>query len=434
MKIKILVTLLLGSSLSAEVQDYNIDQLIKMAVQNNPSILLQSAKSAQSKAIVSQSTSDYFPQLSISALGGYQGGRTPAIQNEIQYDETTSNGEVEASQLIYDFGKTGGRIYSAGYKEEAQKFNEHATLNSTVNDVYQNYYTVLEKKHLVVVQEESLKLEKFQYYEATEYFKAGVKSKIDVTNAQVSVSTAKLSLIQARFDYKLARVALENVLGIRPNRGQYLLVDNDTDIDTMMQSFQVQGEDLEALNKKASKNRPELNANKKTIEANEEEIVTAKGDYFPRLDAVGKYNKYFEKSEFQSDEQYSAMLRLQWNLFSGLDTQSQVQEQRSIKLQNQATLVQNSLNVRQEVTTAYLTSQEYVESLQVNYDTVQFSTENLEQAKAQYKQGIGDYLQYNDAQVQYISAKTNFLIAYFNYKKSLAQISYTTGDLGQEYY
>ena len=433
MKKHFISALILSSSLYAQTQTYDLDQLIGLSIQNNPSLSVQKARSVQSKAFSSRTTSQYLPQLNVSADAGQNGGKTPDIQGGADYDDSIVSGEVQAQQLIYDFGKTGGAIDSAQFKESAQKFNEDAILSSTVNDVYQNYYNVLEKKHLIAVQEESLKLQEFQYYEATEYLKAGVKTKIDVTNAQVSVSTAKLALIQARFDYKRSRVSLENTLGFQPNYGDYLLYDKDNDIKTMMDSIENATANLEVLHKKAKQDRPELNANKELISASNEDVISAKGDYFPRLDAVGTYNKYFEHSEFQAEEQYTAVVRLQWNLFSGLDTQSQVQEQRGAKLENEATLALNNLNVRQEVTNAYLESQEYIESLQVNFDTVNFATDNLEQAREQYKQGINTYLEYNDAQVKYISAKTDFLVAYFNYKKSLAQLKFTTGDFALEY-
>jgi len=431
MKKYFLGTLLLASTMYA--QTYDLAQLIEIAIQYNPSLSIQTARSAQSKASVSSTRAQYLPQVNIEGNAGRTGGTTPAIQGEVDYDDTLLSGNIQAQQLIYDFGKTGGKIDLARYNEQAQLFNENATLSSTVNDVYQNYYTVLEKKHLISVQAESLKLQEFQFYQAKQYLKAGVKTKIDVTNAQVSVSTAKLALIQARFDYKRAKVSLENTLGTRPNQGDYTLFDSNDNISTMMNSIEKKGESLETLNKKAIKSRPELKANKELISASSEDIISAKGDYFPRLDVIGNYNKNFEKSDFQAEQQYSASLRLQWKIFSGLDTQSRVEEKRGVKLENEANLALNKLNIRQEVTNAYLEAQEYIESLQVNFDTVNFATDNLEQAKEQYKQGINTYLEYNDAQVKYISAKANFLVAFFNYKKSLAQIKFTTGDFAQEY-
>ena len=46
-------------------------------------------------------------------------------------------------------------------------------------------------------------------------YEAGVGNPIEVTDAQVGLSNAKLSYIQALYDYKVALASLERAMGVR---------------------------------------------------------------------------------------------------------------------------------------------------------------------------------------------------------------------------
>ena len=65
---------------------------------------------------------------------------------------------------------------------------------------------------MIHVAKESIKINKFQLYQAQEYFKAKVKTKIDVTNAQLQLSNSNMDLLKAKFNVKKANAKLITLL------------------------------------------------------------------------------------------------------------------------------------------------------------------------------------------------------------------------------
>ena len=54
-----------------------------------------------------------------------------------------------------------------------------------------------------------------QLEQASEYFKAGVRTRIDVTNAQLQLSNSKLDLLKAEFGLESANTSLISILGVK---------------------------------------------------------------------------------------------------------------------------------------------------------------------------------------------------------------------------
>jgi len=302
-----------------------------------------------------------------------------------------------------------------------------------INTISQDYYDVIEKKRLIVVQEESIVLSKKQFYQAKEFFKAGVKSKIDVTDAEVNYSTAQQDLIGAQLDYKLAVIQLEKDIGAIPNDGNYELALSDDNIHTLYNNISKDEMKLSEFKEKALKNRPELHALKLTIKGDEDSVKSAKGDYLPEIYAQGTYQENGDNGNNIIEDSASATINLKWNLFSGFDTDADVERLRSIKLQDDMNLQSSKLEIIQDVSQAVLSTQLYKATLTLNYKTVKLATQSLDEAQQRYKVGLGDYIEYNNAQVKYINAKTNFYVAYFNYKKSLADVEFSTANLLNKY-
>ena len=87
--------------------------------------------------------------------------------------------------------------------------------------------------------------------QARAFFEVGTKPKFDVTKAEVDLSNAKLNLIKAENAFRLARVALNNAMGL-PEAPDYEVADQ--------LSFQRVEIDLDETIRKAYDRRPDLKA------------------------------------------------------------------------------------------------------------------------------------------------------------------------------
>jgi outer membrane protein len=419
----IMVVLFLAPAISiGEEIQLTLEQGIAMALKHNPSIEAARQQCLQSNANLTQARADYLPQVRVDGSYGRQHieDLTPEDEGNVGYSG------VSASQLIYDFGKTGGGISASRFGFNAANENFLQLQQNVILDVKQSYYSVLEKRRLIEVSRQAVENYEQQLYRAREYFKAGVRTRIDVTNAQVELSNARLDLLQAKSDLKTARVSLEEILGVTPNNGDYSLVGYSGPLTELAPTKPPMDFSLDTMLAAATENRPALRQAKEQVKSAEATIRQAQGDYFPSINANAGYDAYDSDLPNMTD-QWQVNVGVTWNIFSGLRTKGAVAEARGKYLEQQANLRDLQLSVTREVTESYLQAEENSESVDLADETLDLAAENLQLAEERYKAGLNDMIEFNDAQLSYTRSQSSLVSAYYDYLSARARIEYATG-------
>jgi len=406
----------------AATESLTLDDCIEIAIGNNPQIEIARQQYFGNTGALTQAKSLYLPRLS----GGIGYGRQ-YIDSELPVTEdNVGSALLQASQLIFDFGKTTGLIDTQAFNVSASSENLAQVYHDIVFQVKSSFYTVLESKRLIVVAEEAVANFEQQLYRAEKYYEAGVRTRIDVTNAQVNLSNQKLNLLLANSDYKTARVALEKILGSVPNGGDYEPVSNEPALDQLASKKPRMPGPLDELLVSAEKNRPGLKQFQFLVQAAESSVSQAEGDYWPTVDAVGNYNMY-ETDLTSLSDQWQIAARLNWEFFSGFETEGKVAEASAQLREVKAGLRNFQLEITQDVTDSYLQAEANREGVDIAAQTVELATENLRLAEGRYKAGIGDLLEFNDAQLLYTQNQSDLVVTYYNYLTALARIERAVG-------
>jgi outer membrane protein len=413
----------------AETQQLTLNECIKIALDNNPQIEIARQQYLASQGVLTQAKSFYLPRLSAGVGYGRQYIDTDRqnIANQSLVDEdNVGSALLQVSQLIFDFGKTTGLIDTSSFNLQASAENLAQTYHDLVFDVKSRFYTVLESKRLIGVAEQAVANFEQQLYRAQRFYESGVRTKIDVTNAEVNLANQKLNLLRANADYKTSLVSLEQVIGTVPNNGDYEPVASEPPIKELASQKPEMSDSLELLLQAAAENRPGLKQFDYLIQAAEASVTQAKGDYWPTIDAVGDYHK-FETDLPSLSDQWQITARLNWEFFSGFETEGKVAEASAQLREVQAGLRDFQLEVTRDVTDSYLRADENREGVDIADQTVELAEENLRLAEGRYKAGIGDLLEFNDAQLLYTENQSNLVITYYNYLTALARIDRAVG-------
>lgn len=406
----------------AATEELTLDDFIKIAMQNNPQIEIARQQYFGREGVLTQAKSLYLPHLS----GGVGYGRQ-YIDNDLPVTEdNVGTGLLRASQLIFDFGKTTGIIDASSFNLSASAENLAQVYHDLVFLVKSSFYSVLENKRLIEVAKQAVDNFEQQLYRAQKFYESGVRTKIDVTNAEVNLSNQKLNLLRATSEYKTARVALEKVIGTIPNNGDYEPITNEPPLKELATKKPQMPGPLDGLLLTAEENRPGLKQFQYLISAAEASVTQVKGDYWPTIDAVGDYNKY-ETDLANLSDQWQISARLNWEFFSGFETDGKVAEASAQLREVRAGLKDFELEVTQDVTDSYLRADENREGVDIADQTVELAEENLRLAEGRYKAGIGDLLEFNDAQLLYTENQSNLVITYYNYLTALARIDRAVG-------
>ena len=108
--------------------EMTVDQLIETALKYSPDINISTNQLDAAFARQDQADAGYLPQ--IDALGS-AGGQGIKLKDESGFtDDTLLSGTITATQLIYDFGKTGGSMDAARYDVNASD----ARLQQVISD------------------------------------------------------------------------------------------------------------------------------------------------------------------------------------------------------------------------------------------------------------------------------------------------------------
>jgi len=244
---------------------------VGLAIANHPDV-------SRGMAVVSQSTADvlvakgaWFPVLNYSIAPGYG----TAYSRETAAGAQSSGG---ISQLVYDFGKTPGRIEQA---DAALNRQRHA-LNSTIEGVAYtaaNQYVefAAAQATLDAAGEAIAKLNKLRGMIA-ERVRASLSSASDLTQADVAMQRANIDQAQARTRLDVAAANLAEIIGARPQTVADLASVNET----IMALGQGGGADIE--------NAPAMLAAKAAVNEADAQVKVVKSDYYPAVSLVANKN------------------------------------------------------------------------------------------------------------------------------------------------
>lgn len=425
MKIKNLLcaTLLVSFSYANE---HTLNDLIKIALDNNTNISISKLSVDNKKASIGVAKADYLPNLSATA---------EAAQYDLDNATTNNNGQVEsititASQLIYDFGKTYSAIAASKEDYEAALKEVTATTSNTILDVKTAYYNILNQYRLIEVAQESVKIDQLQLEQASEFLKAGVKTKIDVTNAKLQLSNSQLDLLKAQYALKNAKTQLITLLGKEHTQQELQIKSENRNIESLTKNIlQKDTFILDNLISEALNNRAEIMVQQSLVNYQRKLYSSSKGDFFPSIKLQGSYKDSNADQEISSLDatQYSAGLYLQWDFFSGFRTTSNTQKSLAQLLTAKQNLKFQKLNVTEEVTSSYYKVNESIDSLKIAVLNVELANQNLELAQQRYINGLNDIVELNDAKLDFVEAKNSLVNTYYDYQTALANLDYARG-------
>src|SRR5574344_617697 len=430
-----------------------LNDCIALALNNNPAIKNARYNYGLSKANVGIARSEFFPTIGVGT--GYNISDTKTSK----YTSNTNAYSVEASlnQLIWNFGRTNSHIKMQKFYLIADEYNFYNTVRETTFLVKERYYEVLAARATVLINQAYVDINERNYQRTKAYFDEGIKSKIDLVNAEVTLSDSKITLVQSQNAYENSLVYLNNAMYLT-NAPSYSIsgtegfniqdnvapvdlakVTKQSDVEINKLPVSVKDaklvssvEKLEVLTdykvsefpysfeecmKMAYKNRSDLKAYNSTLDAVKENLIYVKRNYYPEISATAGYG-------FRDTNSTNSM-NVGVNLYSSINIMNQKSKVNATKIQVE--IAENSMNqVNQdiyfEVQNAYINMVELEKQIPLLAVKVRQTLENYELAEGRYYVGLGDYIQLQDAKVNYNNAQCSYIETIYKYNVARANL------------
>jgi TolC family type I secretion outer membrane protein len=400
-----------------------LEKAMELALSNHPSLRVASGTQAINEALVGQAQSGFYPQ--VSALSGYQrttanptrnftGSPLPRSTRGDTFGYYQSG--VTLNQLLYDFGTIKSQVDTAQYNLQAANANAETAVQTVVINVQQAYFSLQQAQRLVKVNEEALTQFKQHLDLAKGRFKAGVAAKVDVTTAEVDLSNAQLNLITAKNNALVARVTLNNAMGIQTT-SPYRVLDPSPG-----EAYKVTLDEAVA---RAMQLRPEMVSQRAQERSAEAAIKAAQGNFFPTVTSSANYS--YSATDFPLVYNWNVSGTVNIPIFSGFLTQQQVAQARANLLMTKANGDVLRQNILLEVSQALLNLEAARERLEVTKITVTQARERLDQVEGRYKAGLSNAVEVTDAEVVLVTAQVNDVVAMSNYQSVKAALDKAMG-------
>lgn len=399
-------------------QSLSISSAVDLALKYQPSLRAADANVQASAASLTIARSGYFPLVSMTGSATRTGGAfvfNPQFPPKIQYYNNYT-GVLNLQETVYDFGKTGGRVSGASSALDASTFDYQFSRLDVIANTEIAYYTVLEAQRVVAVNLETLAQNQEHLKEAEAYYKVGTRPQIDVTTGEVNVANANVSLITARNQLRIARLQLENAMGVHPD-GTYELADT-LGVQPFMST-------LDSVRNVALSTRQDLLAARAMVESGQAQVSAAKSQHLPTLSVAGAWN--WTNFVFPLQERWNAGVTLSVPVFQGFAVSAQVDQAQANLESTEASYRLAVENALLDVEQNFLSLKEASDRIDATGKLLAQANENLKIAEGRYKFGVGSAIEITDAQVTVANARLSNIQALFDYNSSLIKLKRAMG-------
>ncbi|MCD8377763.1 MAG: TolC family protein [Candidatus Gastranaerophilales bacterium] len=432
-----------------------LEECINIALQRSPAIKNYRYNYEMAKHNVSIAKGEYSP--TISAGAGYAHGFNSNKRRLGSYTRTLPSVDARLQQLIWNFGRTSANIRMEKFYKIAAEYDFYQEVIDTIFDVKCKYYAVLAAKAIVDIDKANVQINERNYQRTKAYFEEGIKSKIDLVNAEVYLSDSKITLVQAENDYKNAIVSLNNAMYVA-FAPQYSIKNTETfnfkydylpvslvkitdykDISDLPDAvynatFTTQVEKTEILKdyvfkkfpysfdeaiKLAYENRWDLKALEATKNALKQYLLYVKREYYPELSGSVGYG--FVNRELYSNNSFDIAVEIS-SALNPFQTKHKIDNAKIQVEMAQNDIEELKQNMFFDIQKAYIDMITYEKQIPLNEIKVRQTLENLELADGRYEVGLGDFIEVQDAKVNYNNAQNTYIQTIYDYNVSRATL------------
>ncbi|MBR1942885.1 TolC family protein [bacterium] len=433
----------------------SLNDCIDIAIANSPSVQRYKDLVEVANALLGQSKANYFPSLSLGT--GYYGDYTSGNRINSDFDNSY-NLSASLNQLLFSFGKVGTKIKKAKLNKIAADYDLNYEIIKTIFNVKTNYYAVLAATANIKVQEANILVNERQYQQTKAYFEEGLKSKIDLVNSEVYLSNAKINYVTAQNTYDTAVIALNNSMYIEGSPkysiakletfhfdNQYAdvaLKHTSQDVEDFIPPALEEGATYQTSVQKnelidsgynfsrfpytleesinlAREHRPDLKSYIAARDALKKELTYQKIQYLPDLKARGGYGLNANSNVTNS---FSIQGTLDFPSINVMDIKYKIEEAQARLQAADSQVFQLEKDIYHNVQKAYVNMVQYEKKIPLTEVAVRQTYENLELAMGRYEVGLGNFLEVQDAIVNYNQAQESYVKLIFDYNVSRAKL------------
>lgn len=392
------------------------------ALQNNPIIKVGEYDALAANQVVREARSALFPTVfgALTGAEAQQGSRIAAgaLNNPIILDRLAYG--VAGTQLISDFGRTSDLTSSARFRANSEQQDVTDRRARVLLEVDRAFFGVMRAQAVANVARETEAARQVVVDQVQALAATGLKSSLDLSFAQVSLSEAQLLRVQADNEIQAAYAELSNAMGAQTS--------TTYDLVAPTQPGTPPG-DLNALIAQAFADRPDV-ARERFLQQSEAKFADAERALsFPTVSAAGAAGlvPFFETG---LQDRYSAIgVNMAVPVFNGGLFAARKAEARFRANAGEQVLIDLQNRVARDVRTTWLDVQTAFQRLALTDQLVAQATDALDLAQQRYNLGLSSIVELTQAQLNETRARIEQATARYDYQERNSVLRFQTGQL-----
>ncbi|MFN4762496.1 TolC family protein [Gillisia sp. Q332] len=323
-----------------------------------------------------------------------------------------------------------GRWYN--FKQLKEQYNlttldARETIENTILQLLTVYFEVARLTENVDVLEETLEISRDRIIRAQYQFEFGQSNRLAVLNAEVDVNNDSINLLNVQQQLDNARRDLNVIVNDQEIPLDAFLVDTTVAFIPKLQ--------LESYLSEAKMNNVSLLRAESTISISEYALKVSKSGYLPTVNLNGSYGWNTASLPSTSFAQtsttlgYAAGLSLSWDIFDGGASITNVRNSK-VRLENEEYIKkQIILEVNRDIANALGNYENKRYIFEVQENNVVTNQNNFERTEEQFKIGQITSIEFRQAQINLLNARTSKNLAKYDAKLAEIQLLQLTGQL-----
>lgn len=411
------------------IKTVKLEEAIKIALENNPTIKEAEAKLKQAKGDLESAKAGLLPKIRFESsyvrineekaipifVGPDPAHLTQVFSIPIALEDTFSLA-VKLEWLIWGGGKVHAMVKALEHAVRVAEANLESAKNKVVHDTENAYFSALKAKAYMELMEDMVKLLEAHQDQVKKLFERGVVPKSDLLRIGVELSNTKLAYIRAQNSFRLAKTALKTTLGIK----------DEIEPEEFTLKPEIKLMELSQYLEMANTRRPEILAIKKAIDQAESYIKVAESSLKPNYILSAKYGKT-GPSFLPEKEEWNVALAIQWNLYDGGEAKGNINKAKGIRDELFATLKKVQDNISLGVENAYLSLRSALERLEVAQKELESAKVDYDMMVKSYNAQVASIVDVLDAQTALKEARTHLIDAVYDVWTSWADLRYHCG-------
>jgi outer membrane protein TolC len=391
-----------------------LEQVVSVALQAQPSVVQARHNAEAAEARVGEQEGAYFPQAATGPIAQY---RYESVNSGAVHPQTGTGHEFQAfgfnvSWLIFDFGKTPALVRNAANASLAAQQDLRTSQVNTAFNVRSAYFNLAKQRELLQVATENVRDFEEHRRQVKEFFDAGQKRVLyDVTKADVDLGNAKLNEIKTRDALKIAQANLANAVGVAE------ITDWAPADGPPLPPFTLT---FEEAWEQAREHQPQIAAARAREKAASDLVDAQIAALYPTITAVAGYNA--SGLTFPLVWNWSLGPNLNWVIFNGFTNYYTIDEAAANLRAARATRTEIEEQTWLTVRTAWVSLEDAKDRLDVTELEVVSAKELLKLTDERFKVGTATAVDYADAELSLVQAKSDNVQARADYETAIAQL------------